>query len=69
MLRVRIIWRAPVPGVCLFGVREILHRFMQARLGSDVGGMAHALRSQARVSDVKRWFRTLFTLHQPVLFS
>lgn len=31
MLRVRIIWRAPVPGVCLFGVREILHRFMQAR--------------------------------------
>jgi len=66
VLRVRIIWRAPVPGVCLFGVREILHRFMQR---SDVGGMAHALRSQARVSDVKRWFRTLFTLHQPVLFS
>ena len=65
-MRVRINWRAPVPGVCLFGVREILPISVHA--GSDVGGMAHALRSQARVSDVKRWFRTLFTLHQPVLF-
>lgn len=43
MLRVRIIWRAPVPGVCLFGVREILHR-RSVHAGSEAWRMHYAPR-------------------------